>query len=200
MLCDLHPGELRAREHVLGDGHRRERVRLLEHHADAAPDLHRAHRRARRCPCRRAAPGPTSRAFGTSSCVRFSVRMNVDFPQPDGPISAVTVRAGIVEVHALEDLVRAEPRAHVLGDHRRAGSRPGRTGTRASSVVGRRRARWCRVDVVTSTASGCVGADFGRDEQPGRGEEEQARSREHERAGPRPLRSAASSRPMRICL
>ena len=28
--------------------------------------------------------------MGTSSCIRFRIRRNVDFPQPDGPISAVT--------------------------------------------------------------------------------------------------------------
>ena len=31
--------ELEARQHVLGDDHRRERVRLLEHHADTAADV-----------------------------------------------------------------------------------------------------------------------------------------------------------------
>ena len=35
----LMPDELQARQHVLGDAHGRERVRLLEHHADLAAGL-----------------------------------------------------------------------------------------------------------------------------------------------------------------
>src|SRR3984893_6439882 len=34
---------------------------------------------------------PSKRAWRTISCIRFSVRSKVDFPQPDGPISAVTL-------------------------------------------------------------------------------------------------------------
>jgi hypothetical protein len=30
-------------------------------------------------------------APGTTSCIRFSDRRNVDLPQPDGPMSAVTL-------------------------------------------------------------------------------------------------------------
>src|SRR3954451_11667104 len=33
---------------------------------------------------------PDTRAPGTTSCSRFSERRNVDLPQPDGPMSAVT--------------------------------------------------------------------------------------------------------------
>src|SRR5271157_2778278 len=33
---------------------------------------------------------PERAAPGTSSCSRFRIRRNVDFPQPDGPIRAVT--------------------------------------------------------------------------------------------------------------
>ena len=33
--------------------------------------------------------------MGTSSCIRFRIRRNVDFPQPDGPISAVTLPASM---------------------------------------------------------------------------------------------------------
>ena len=32
---------------------------------------------------------PSTRADGIRSFIRFRQRMNVDFPQPDGPISAV---------------------------------------------------------------------------------------------------------------
>jgi hypothetical protein len=33
---------------------------------------------------------PSTRAPGTMSFMRFNVRRNVDLPQPDGPMSAVT--------------------------------------------------------------------------------------------------------------
>src|SRR4051794_36715332 len=39
---------------------------------------------------------PPARAPGTTSCMRLSVRMNVDFPHPDGPMSAVTCFGSIV--------------------------------------------------------------------------------------------------------
>ena len=39
---------------------------------------------------------PSTRAPGITSCIRLSERRNVDLPQPDGPISAVTLRGSIV--------------------------------------------------------------------------------------------------------
>ena len=33
---------------------------------------------------------PSTRAPGSTSCIRLMERRKVDFPQPDGPISAVT--------------------------------------------------------------------------------------------------------------
>jgi hypothetical protein len=44
------------------------------------------------------AASPASDALGTSSCIRLSVRRKVDLPQPDGPISAVTLPASIVRL------------------------------------------------------------------------------------------------------
>src|ERR1700761_8207404 len=38
---------------------------------------------------------PASCADGTASCMRLRMRRNVDLPQPDGPINAVTVARGI---------------------------------------------------------------------------------------------------------
>src|SRR3954454_3661573 len=35
---------------------------------------------------------PSTRAPGSTSCIRLIERRNVDLPQPDGPISAVTLR------------------------------------------------------------------------------------------------------------
>src|SRR4051794_26589590 len=39
---------------------------------------------------------PVTRAPGMTSCMRFKLRRNVDFPQPDGPIIAVTCLGSIV--------------------------------------------------------------------------------------------------------
>ena len=41
---------------------------------------------------------PSTRAPGITSCMRFSVRRNVDLPQPDGPMNAVTDRGSTVIV------------------------------------------------------------------------------------------------------
>src|SRR6476619_5753921 len=41
---------------------------------------------------------PARLAPGTSSCIRLRMRRNVDLPQPDGPMSAVTRPAGMVRV------------------------------------------------------------------------------------------------------
>ena len=38
---------------------------------------------------------PSTRAPAMTSCIRFSERRNVDLPQPDGPISAVTERGSM---------------------------------------------------------------------------------------------------------
>ena len=92
---DLHAGELQPGGHVVGDRHGRERVRLLEHHADAAAGLGDRDARASRCRCRRAAPRRPASPTATDSCIRLRMRRNVDLPQPDGPISAVTVFGGI---------------------------------------------------------------------------------------------------------
>ena len=52
---------------------------------------------------------------GTSSCMRLSSRRKVDFPQPDGPIRAVTSPDAIVRNDALQGQVVAEPRTGVSG-------------------------------------------------------------------------------------
>ncbi len=38
---------------------------------------------------------PSTRAPGMTSCMRFSDRRKVDLPQPEGPISAVTLRGSM---------------------------------------------------------------------------------------------------------
>ncbi len=46
--------------------------------------------------CRSASTrSPARGALGTSSCIRFKTRRNVDSPQPDGPINAVTEDGGM---------------------------------------------------------------------------------------------------------
>ena len=94
----LRAGELQTGEDVVVDRHRRERVRLLEHHADLAPRLGEATLGRSRCRRRRAAPGRPCGAPGISSCIRLRMRRNVDLPQPDGPISAVTLPGSIDSV------------------------------------------------------------------------------------------------------
>jgi hypothetical protein len=44
-------------------------------------------------PLRRTSPAIFAEAM--VSCIRLRIRMNVDLPQPDGPISAVTVASGM---------------------------------------------------------------------------------------------------------
>src|ERR1700745_2787416 len=39
---------------------------------------------------------PVTRAPGTTSCIRLRHRMNVDLPQPDGPMTAVTALGAMV--------------------------------------------------------------------------------------------------------
>ena len=130
----LMPAELEPGDDVLGDRHRRERVRLLEHHADAAADVGDQQVGAVDVDAVDARPCPPSDAPGTSSCMRLRIRRNVDLPQPDGPISAVTWFALHLERHAVEHLVVAEPRADVLGDEPSAAARPVAVAAAARSV------------------------------------------------------------------
>ena len=41
---------------------------------------------------------PSTRAPGSTSCMRLSERRKVDFPQPDGPIRAVMLRGSMETV------------------------------------------------------------------------------------------------------
>ena len=84
-------GELQAGQHVLADGHGRERVGLLEHHADPAPHVGGPGAGAVDVVAVEAGPRRPARPPGTSSCIRLRMRRNVDLPQPDGPMSAVTL-------------------------------------------------------------------------------------------------------------
>jgi hypothetical protein len=38
---------------------------------------------------------PSTRAPGSTSCIRFSERRKVDLPQPEGPIRAVMLRGSM---------------------------------------------------------------------------------------------------------
>src|SRR3989442_6241519 len=54
---------------------------------------------------------PVTQAPATSSCMRFSVRMNVDLPHPEGPMSAVTCFGSMSRVMSSMAFVR---RYHAL--------------------------------------------------------------------------------------
>ena len=41
---------------------------------------------------------PSTRAPAMTSCIRFSERSTVDLPQPEGPMKALMLRAGICSV------------------------------------------------------------------------------------------------------
>ena len=79
--------ELEARGDVVVDRHGGKRIRLLKDHADAAAQLRGGG----------SVVGvevaelylALDPRLGIVSCMRFRQRMKVDFPQPEGPISAV---------------------------------------------------------------------------------------------------------------
>ena len=143
---------------------------------------------------------PASAAPGTSSCIRLRIRRNVDLPQPDGPMSAVTCPAGISSVDALEHLVVAEPGADVARDQlgacrsRSAAARGPRWSVERRSVSGcgsceslSRQAKALDAADVPGPAT----ADDARDE-----EQHEHDHQQHERAGPGAvdLRAAAGTR------
>ena len=51
---------------------------------------------------------------GMRSFMRLSVLRNVDFPQPDGPMSAVMLFSGYVYVDVFKRLMSAVPKAEIL--------------------------------------------------------------------------------------
>src|SRR5262245_51450555 len=75
---------------------------------------------------------PARLAPGTSSCMRLRIRRNVDLPQPDGPISAVTWPAGIVRVTS-SSTWWSPNQAHTPSATSVAGVRP--TGSTAAGSV-----------------------------------------------------------------
>src|SRR5579883_2411258 len=83
-----HAGEPQPCHDVVVDRHRGKRVGPLKHHPDPAPYRHGVHRgpvdvlAVEKHAARHARPG-------TTSCMRFRHRRNVDLPHPDGPIIAV---------------------------------------------------------------------------------------------------------------
>ena len=78
----------------------RERVRLLEHHADAPPQVDDVDRRRVDVLAVDADRRPRPARPGMMSFIRLSDRRNVDLPQPDGPMSAVTWLGSICRVTA----------------------------------------------------------------------------------------------------
>ena len=57
---------------------------------------------------------PSWRMPGISSFRRLIERRNVDFPQPDGPISAVTARGGTARLISNERLLLPVPERELL--------------------------------------------------------------------------------------
>ncbi len=101
----------------------RKRIRLLEHHADAPPQIDDVDRRRVDVAGRRCGPSPRRARPGTMSFIRLSDRRNVDLPQPDGPMSAVTWFGWILSVDLLEDPVRRRSRSSC--PRRRSSAAPG---------------------------------------------------------------------------
>ena len=108
--------ERQARGHVVLDRHGRKRRRLLKHHPDPPPHLHRIDARRRRCPSRRAALRPSARAPGTTSCIRLRHRTSVDLPHPEGPMIAVITFAGNARLMSWRARSLAEISAQMLCD------------------------------------------------------------------------------------
>ena len=142
-VVDLHAGDPRAVGDVVVD-RLRERVGLLEDHADVACAPRSGRRPCRRCPGRGSVTSPSTRAPGTRSFIRFRQRSTVDLPQPDGPISAViSLRAeGQVDVvHGVEvAVVDVEVRASItgrvdVGDVRRGARSSARPGCRRANPI-----------------------------------------------------------------
>jgi hypothetical protein len=84
----------------------RERVGLLEHHADAGAQLHRVDARVVDI---LAVERDVALDAATSivSFIRLRQRRKVDLPQPDGPMKAVTVLSGISTSTSLDGLLVA---------------------------------------------------------------------------------------------
>src|SRR5258706_13473020 len=127
---------------------------------------------------------PSTRAPGTSSCIRLSVRRSVDFPQPEGPISAVTV---------LATNARFTPRTPVLAPYQAVRCSTARRGVMSTCASG--------LDCATLLAcAGCAAAAGDRIEEsrpasgmgssgtcgdPREGPKYQHQHDQHERARPR---------------
>ena len=85
----LHAEHARAEGDVVVD-RLRERVRLLEHHADALAHLDRVDVGAVEVARRGRGSCPSTVALGIRSFMRLKQRRNVLLPHPDGPMNAVT--------------------------------------------------------------------------------------------------------------
>ncbi len=162
----------------------RERVRLLEDHADPAPQVDDVDAGLVDVACRPAGRSPRRARPGMMSFIRFRQRRNVDLPQPDGPMNAVTDFAGISERDVVERLVLPVAEVQVRGLHpdrggeRRARGRPRLRGRRrrhddAAPGFG---SLGVRTDSVMTGASSPAAASR-RGREPRRGERRPRRAR-----------------------
>ena len=118
-LADFDPEIARRPGDVVVD-RLREGVGLLEDHADPPPHLDPVDARRRRDPGRGREPGRPSLNPGIESFIRLRQRMNVDLPQPEGPIS------GGHEVARERRLTPASAWSRRRGRTRRAASKTAR--------------------------------------------------------------------------
>src|SRR4029079_1052946 len=116
---------------------------------------------------------PSTRASGTVSCIRLRHRSNVDLPQPDGPMIAVTSRSR--NVMDTPRTTSAEPKnalSAVASSRIRASS--AEAGTRWAGAVGRGASG---ESVATATESGAR-------REAGCKADDEDNADEDERAGP----------------
>ena len=129
----------------------RERVGLLEHHADAAAHLDRRRRPGRRGRCRGSMSVPSTRAPSMRSFMRLKQRSTVVLPQPDGPMNAVISCWRIVQV----DVAHGAERRRSRRRGRRRRRRPAPSVSGPTGRARRHRASWSRR--ASSVAGGSVG-------------------------------------------
>src|SRR6476661_6479206 len=88
---------------------------------------------------------PARDASGTSSCIRFRIRRNVDFPQPDGPINAV------IEFACISKLI--PPKTWWSPNHAWTSCALSVAGALASPSASSNRSRVCTIAVRASVRS-----------------------------------------------
>src|SRR5512143_3828216 len=97
---------------------------------------------------------PSAQARGTVSCMRLRQRRNVDLPQPEGPITAVTWRSGMSRVTSRMAVIRPKP-AESCSTRTRGGT----------AMAGARSPRISIVATVEPAAGGQAGENADREDE-----------------------------------